>query len=315
MGRGDRRRRWVRVYVVVFVLAGSEDWYKNVEFRGYTMGICIRKTQNISYLYLCGIRPEREVKLDEGITLMPAVANPKPDDMIDSIMKSNHASELELGVLIATLRMTTAQIRIEGVIGKELAVKTWNTQQICVQMSAILNCDLAWYFQADRPVEMFNAETNVHIVMMNMYKLPDKCVDLSNEQCQFLEERIVKACRLADENEKYHLATNAMWSHRLNFMPAIRVSVVWSGIEALFMVDHNIKNTIAEVSSRFVYGNNEKIENIKILYKEARCKATHEYKSGADELYEKSNELLHKLILKCIDEGDTPDVNMILASI
>lgn len=29
--------------------------------------------------------------------------------MIDSIMKSDHASELELGVLIATLRMTTAQ--------------------------------------------------------------------------------------------------------------------------------------------------------------------------------------------------------------
>ena len=146
------------------------------------MGICARENQDTSYIYLCGIRPAREVKLAEGITLMPAVANPEPDDMIDSIMKSDHASEIELGVLIATLRMTTAQIKIEGVIGKELAVKTWNTQQICVQMSAILNCDLAWYFQADRPVEMFNAETDVHIIMMNMYKIPDKCVQLSNEQ-------------------------------------------------------------------------------------------------------------------------------------
>lgn len=50
-----------------------------------------------------------------------------------------------------------------------------------------------------------------------------------------------------------------------------------SGIEALFMIDHNIKNTIATVSSRFIYGNDDKIEDIKNLYKEARCKATHEY--------------------------------------
>ena len=28
-------------------------------------------------------------------------------------------------------------------------------------------------------------------------------------------------------------------------MPAIKIGVIWSGIEALHMVDHNIKNTIA----------------------------------------------------------------------
>ena len=130
-----------------------------------------------------------------------------------------------------------------------------------------------------------------------------------------MEERIVKACRLADKSEKFDLATNAIWSHRLHFKPSIRVSVIWSGIEALFMVDRKIKNTIAEVSSRFIYGNNEKVEDIKNLYKEARCKATHEYKNGPSELYEKSNELLHKLILKCIEEGDTPDVKSVTQEI
>ena len=126
------------------------------------------------------------------------------------------------------------------------------------------------------------------------------------------ETRIEKACKLAEVNEKFYLATNAMWSYRLNFMPAIKISVIWSGIEALFMIDHNIKNTIATVSSRFIYGNDDKIEDIKNLYKEARCKATHEYQNGTYDLYKKSNELLYKLILKCIDEGHTPDVNYIL---
>ena len=221
------------------------------------MAICIKENQAQSYFYLCGIKPIREVKISEGITLMPATSTPNPDDMIDSIMKSNHASEVELGVLIATLRMTTSQIRIEGAVGKELAVKTWNVQQICVMMSAILNCDLAWYFQADRSVEKFSADTDIHIIMENMYKMPNECIELSDEKCSFLETRIEKACKLAEVNEKFYLATNAMWSYRLNFMPAIKISVIWSGIEALFMIDHNIKNTIATVSSRFIYGNDD----------------------------------------------------------
>lgn len=237
------------------------------------MPIYIKENQDKSYFYLCGIRPIREVRLGDGITLMPATSTPTPDDMIDSIMKSNHASEMELGILIATLRMTTAQIKIEGAIGKELAMKTWNAQQICVLISAILNCDLAWYFQADRPGEMFSANTDIHIIMENVYKIPNECIEVSYEKCSFLETRIEKACKLAEVNEKFYLATNAMWSYRLNFMPAIRISVIWSGIEALFMVDRNIKNTIAIMSSRFIYGNDDMIEDIKTLYKSARCKA------------------------------------------
>ena len=65
------------------------------------MAIFNKDNQSEAYLYLCGIKPLRVVKLGEGITMMPAISNPNPnpDDMIDSIMKSNHASEVELGVL------------------------------------------------------------------------------------------------------------------------------------------------------------------------------------------------------------------------
>ena len=69
-------------------------------------------------------------------------------------------------------------------------------------------------------------------------------------------------------------------------MPAIRISVIWSGIEALFMVDHNIKNSIAIGSSRFIYGCDDKVEEIRVLYKEARCKATHEYNNWTNDLWQ-----------------------------
>lgn len=277
------------------------------------MGIYIKENQECAYLYLCGIRPLREVALGDGVTLLPAVSKPYPEDMIDSIMKSNHASEIELGMLIATLRLTTAQVRIEGAIGKDLAIKTWNAQQIIIQMGAIIDCDIAWYFQADRPVELFSGDTDIHMVMENIHRIPNKCIDLSDEKCSFLQERIKAACKLAETNNKYHLATNAMWSYRMNYMPAIRIGVIWSGIESLFMIDHNIKNTIAVVSSRFICGNDGMVEEIKNIYKEARCKAIHEYQNGTEELYEKSKSLLHKLILKCIDEGNTPDIKRMLA--
>lgn len=276
------------------------------------MGGYIKENQECAYIYLCGIKPFREVVLGDGITLLPAFPNPEPDDMIDSIMKSNHASELELGLLISTLRMTWAQIRIEGAIGKDLAIKTWNAQEICIQMGAIIDCDLAWYFQADRPVELFSRDTDIHMMVCNIHKIPSNCIELSEEKCSFLQERIQAACKLAEVNRKYSLATNAMWSYRMNFMPAIRIGVIWSGIEALFMVEHNIKNTIAVVSSRFICGNDDMVEEIKNIYREARCKAIHEYQNGTVELYEKSKKLLHELILKCIDEGNTPDTKRIL---
>ena len=50
------------------------------------MAVCVKENQKESYLYLCGIKPVREIKLGEGITLMPAISNPNPDDMIDSII-------------------------------------------------------------------------------------------------------------------------------------------------------------------------------------------------------------------------------------
>lgn len=51
------------------------------------MAICIKDNQTISYLYLCGIKPTKEVKLGEGVTLLPAEPNPNPNDMIESIMR------------------------------------------------------------------------------------------------------------------------------------------------------------------------------------------------------------------------------------
>lgn len=66
------------------------------------------------------------------------------------------------------------------------------------------------------------------------------------------------------------------------------------------------------MTSRFVYGDDRKIEEIKKLYRDARCKAAHEYRNGTHDLYEKSQELLYNLLLKCIDEEETLDIKSIM---
>lgn len=44
------------------------------------------------------------------------------------------------------------------------------------------NCDLSWYFQADRAVEHFNVITDIHMIVGNLYKIPNRCIELSDEK-------------------------------------------------------------------------------------------------------------------------------------
>ena len=60
------------------------------------MPIYIKENQDKSYFYLCGIRPIREVRLGDGITLMPATSTPTPDTLLKDFFIKAHSSFLFL---------------------------------------------------------------------------------------------------------------------------------------------------------------------------------------------------------------------------
>lgn len=273
-------------------------------------GIVIQTGQKVAYIYLCGIKPVRAVSLTKHVTLMPVKSTPDPDDMIDNIMKYGCCDEFMLGILISTLRRVTAELKICVDDEKELAINTWNAQTLCVQISAIFNCEVAWYFQSNETVENFNSRTHLHLIYPNMLKFPDRLTILDEEKCCFLEKNITKAMDL-DCDARYSHAANALWCHRFHPRPAIRMSIIWGGIESLFLIEKNIKKNLSVAISRFLFGDDRIAEKVRLLY-EKRSKAVHELNNCEDYNLTESVELLHNLILQCIKNDTFPCVEELL---
>lgn len=274
-------------------------------------GIAVKENEHESYIYVCGIDPCRTIRIDKNTTLEPVTPVANPDDMIDCFMKNGNGDEFQMGILISTLRLVTAQLKITSDDPEELAILTWNAQGVCVQISALLNCDVSWYFQANTSADKFNSHTRVSMIYPNMYPFPKTLITLDESQCCFLEQSILTALQL-EEHPEYANASNALWCYRIHFRPAVQLSVIWGGIESLFLIENKIKSRLSLAASRFLYGDDSAVEHIKLLYKEARCKAVHEFANGEDTLFQQSIELLHELICMCVKKNAIPDVSQLL---
>ena len=273
-------------------------------------GIVTYENDRESYIYICGVEPTRDIQIDDHVTLMPVKASAGPNDMIDCFMKHGNGSEFEMGLLISTLRMVTAQLRIIADDPEELAIRTWNAQSVCLQIGALLKCEVSWYFQASDSADKFNAKTRLSLICHNMYKFPSELTIIDEERSAFLEQYIPVALNL-EFDDRYRNASNALWCHRMHFRPAIQLSVLWGGIESLFLIEKSIKKNLSIAASRFIYGDDRMANNIRELY-ESRCKAVHEFKNAEAEIKDNSAKLLHQLIISCVERNSLPDVSQLL---
>lgn len=137
------------------------------------MMIVVNESAAASYLYLMGLTIDEELPLTQHLSLLPATCKASPDDMINSVMKYGSGDETDLGVLIAVLRKTTAQLRVVGE-GKELAVRVWNAQSAIVLLSALLNCELYWHVQSDSRTEDFSPCSAINVVLSTRLFIPRK---------------------------------------------------------------------------------------------------------------------------------------------
>ncbi len=207
-------------------------------------GIVSKMGDTETYLYVCGLEIPRAIKISDGIAIEPVNCNPDLDDMISCIMKTGSHLEYDLGVLIATLRCTTTQIHIEGRAGKELAVTAWNTQNSVVSISAILNCFAIWFFQSNTPASTFSSSSEVYIVNRSIVCLPREKRHVSEEECKYIETVLPRLSHL-ESDKRFQTAENALWASHMNPRPAIRAMILWGGIESLFLIERNIKNTLS----------------------------------------------------------------------
>lgn len=274
------------------------------------MKIVVAEQHTTSYLYLLGASFDRELVLNDYLTLLPAKCSPLPDDMIDSVMKYGSQDETDLGILIATLRKTTAQLRVVGSGSRELASRVWNAQTAVVLLSSLLNTEMYWHVQSSEPAESFSSRAVTNVVVSSRMFLPRDTVTIASSEQAWLRQYYQIAWELLDD-ERFATAVNSLWSYRQSPRHSTQLAVLWAGIESLFGVQSELVFRISTLSALFLKGGKQEQSKIKKLYS-ARSKAVHEGKQPFIADVSASAELLHALIRKCVERGQLPSEDNLL---
>lgn len=274
------------------------------------MRIETKGSATASYLYLMGLAIDKELPLMQHLSLLPATCEALPNDMIDSVMKYGSKDETDLGVLIAVLRKTTAQLRVVGE-GKELAARVWNAQSAIVLLSALLNCELYWHVQSDSRIEGFSSCTAINVVLSSRLFIPRKMKAINDSEKQWIRQHYRDAWELFDKNPRFETAVNSLWSYKQSLRPSVQMAIIWAGIESLFGVQNELVFRISTLAALFLGGGKQKQQEIKKLYN-ARSKAVHEGKQPSESCVSDSAELLHALILECVERGCLPNEDSLL---
>lgn len=257
-----------------------------------------------------GLTIDEELPLTQHLSLLPATCKASPDDMINSVMKYGSGDETDLGVLIAVLRKTTAQLRVVGE-GKELAVRVWNAQSAIVLLSALLNCELYWHVQSDSRTEDFSPCSAINVVLSTRLFIPRKLKVINDSEKQWIRQHYRDAWELFDKNTRFETAVNSLWSYKQSLRPSVQMAIIWAGIESLFGVRSELVFRVSTLAALLLGGGKQKQQEIKKLYR-ARSEAVHEGKQPSESCVSDSAKLLQALILECVERGCLPNEDGLL---
>lgn len=288
----------------------SKTKTSSVMQEAFMVSIRTHDGQTQGYLFLMGIKPASAIRLREGMRLEPASCNPDPDAMIDSIMKHGSQNEIDLGLLIATLRLTSAQLLIESSDAKELAADLWNAQTDLCLTSALLHEEIYWTVQCDVEAGLFDETSSVHVVLPHRLFLPRDFVEIPFERCSYLESVFSNASKMMS-NSSFSFAVNALWSYRQNLRLSVQMAILWAGIESLFGIRNELRFRISLLVAKFLDRGLDFYQEVKKLY-DCRSSAVHNGSISDKEAVKATANLLHQIILKCVEVQKMPDEKTIL---
>lgn len=259
-----------------------------------------------TYLYLNGISTKEEIILDKNVSLLPAICNPTPDDIIKV-----SGSEIDLGITTIFLRHVDSQLKIVADNPKDLAIIAWNSLWDALLLSAIFNCEVGFNFQCNHPAELFSDKSEFKVTNYHMRGLVMDRYVISETGSDWLSNHFSNACELL-KNKKFETAVHSMSTFRWHSLPRIQLAVLWSGIEALFNVESEISFRISLYISKFLTDDNkvkakEIFDEVRILYR-SRSTAVHGSKIKGDDndQVKRSAKLLNDLIIRCITLNRLP---------
>lgn len=272
------------------------------------MPICgtVIGTGTETYLYLNGLRPREEIRLDDAVVLMPSSCSPEPVDIT-----SKSKSEIDIGVACVFLRSVNACLRITASTPKELAAAAWNSQWDAVLLSALYNCEVGHSFQVDVPPERFAEAEDFRVTNYGFKGLDwGEVRSLTKAEHAWMGRHYKSAQRLMQE-ERYRNAVHCLASYRWHSMPRVQLAVIWSGIEGLFQIDYELSFRLSLYVAKYLSPRNRArrrsiFDETKRLYG-VRSKAVHggKLKNPSDSV-KRSVKLLRRLVVKSAEKEGLP---------
>lgn len=268
---------------------------------------------NETFLYINGIVVNEEIKLTQNQILLPATV-PSTFDTFANLVKES----IDFGVVYLFSMSIFSQMKISADNPKNLAIRSWNSVWDILLISAILNCEAISNMQCTQPIEEITTESQLHVTNYHLHGLVNNPYTITKADATWLSEYFINARNLLDNNTSFSTAVHSLSTYRWHSMPRVQLAILWAGIESIFKINYELSFRLSLYIAKFLGENSkEDMQNIfdeaKSLYK-ARSSAVHGSKiKGQEKVYvKKSASLLNKLIKKCIENNEMPDINKLI---
>ncbi len=268
----------------------------------------ITGTGTETYLYINGIATSQEIKLHDSVSLLPVTAGFHYGKVSDLLK-----NDVDFAVAAVSGRTIASQLRIEADDAEQLAGAAWNSLWDCMLLGAVLHCEVMGNIQCNKPVEQLESAEEISVTNYAFRAMLSDPYQLNAEDLSWIDNNYATAYDLLDK-DSFMTAVHAMASYRWHSMPRVQLAILWSGIEALFEANTEISFRISLYIAYFLAGNDptvakELFSKTKKLYS-SRSAAVHggKIKGSLDELVSESAALLNRIIRRCAELGDLPDI-------
>ena len=260
-----------------------------------------------SYLFVNGIFVDHEIKLCENTVLLPITAE-FDFSSASRILKS----DIDYSIVVLSASNLYSQMKILADIPENLAISTWNSQWHCVLLGAIINNSVICNLQCDKPVELLKEADYLNITNYELHGIKGISKELTADDEEWIKNNYKKAWDLLG-NDRFATAVHCMSTYFWHSLPRVQLSILWSGIEALFDVSTEISFRISLYIANFLACNDA--AEAKLLFAgtrklyTARSAAVHggKIKGVIEDLVSESARLLNCLIRRCAEIKTLPN--------
>lgn len=248
-----------------------------------------------------GIKLETEIAVTENIILKPTSIQIDHIDLMDRTL-----SRRDYGFICSIAEHISFGLTVTADTQKQAAIKGWNAQWVLVLLAVVLRKPIY------HPISTFRNDGKEYYRLSNMFfshKIFDRPHLITKREQETFLTALPNFLNIND-NRFNHASSIAAHVH-MEPKFSIRIAAIWSGIEALLGVDHELSFRIALACSKLLESDKEKrlafFKHTKKLYN-VRSSCVHGSFTETKKINEKeaecdSMQLLCRLILFFCNRG------------